>query len=253
MRSTRKVLDTLRATTALALCLGVCQPLLAAVQLSTDWQARYMADGTRVPDDQHETSLLERAVAKAAKARTALSANFLSFEESLSFKLFIDGKLYYLAPVRFMAKSRPDEQCHPAKDKGKLLYMCDEGQRQTQDCHLLIFNAKFEEAGYLRLPINEMRSTFCNAIPAVGAGRKERNELLVTTQYFFIDAAPAKNASDIGSGWKRMTSLVKIHEEEGRVVMEQDSSCLLNPNSIDSVPEARRRLATCELRIGHKQ
>lgn len=211
-----------------------------------------MADGSRVPDDQHEISLLEKAVAKAARSRTALSASLLSFEESLSFKLFIDGTLYYLAPVRFMTKSRPDEQCHPAKDKGKLLYMCDEGQRQTQDCHLFVFNSKFEESGYLRIPINEERPTFCNAIPALGTGRKERNELLVTTQYFFIDGSATKNASDIGSGWKRMTSLVRVREEDGRVVMEQNSSCLLNPNNIDSVPEARRRLAVCEARTGGK-
>lgn len=212
-----------------------------------------MADGSRVPDDQHETSLLERAVAKAAKARSAVKTNFLSIEESRSFKLLIDGKLYYLAPVRFMAKSHPGEQCHPAKAGDKLTYICDEGQRQTQDCHLFIFNAKFEEAGYLRLPIKEKRPTFCNAIPAVGTGRKERNELLVTTQYFFIDTAPAKDASDVGSGWKRMTRLVSVRVEEARVVIEEDTACLLNPNSIDSVPEARRRLATCEARQRRKQ
>ncbi len=51
--------------------------------------------------------------------------------------------------------------------------------------------------------------------------------------------------SEIGADWKRMTVALRLKAEGGRVLIEQDDRCLGNPNTIDTVADARRRLKQC--------
>lgn len=144
-----------------------------------------------------------------------------------------------------MRKSRPDEVCTPDNSKSAMPYACLEGQRHTQDCDLFFFDKEFAEVGFLALRINERYQYFCNTVPAIGVGNKAKNELLVTVQYFPIDRKLASKVSDIGSGWQRMNILVRIKSENGKIIAEQDDACLGNPNRIDTVPDARKRLLQC--------
>jgi len=218
----------------------------AEIRLSSDWQSRYQPDGSRVPDDQHEIPRLDKAAKAAADQRTALSPSSpFRPQLDLGFKLRVDDQLFYLQPVNYMSKSRPDEVCTPDNSKGALPYACLEGQRHTQDCNLFFFDKNFAEVGYLALNINERYQYFCNALPAIGVGNKAKNELLVTVQYFPIDRKLASKVSEIGSGWSRMNILVRIKSENGKIIAEQDDACLGNPNRIDTVPDARKRLLQC--------
>ncbi len=220
---------------------------IAEVKISSDWQTRYQADGSRVPDSQHEISHLEKASTVAADKKTAmpLSSTFRP-EHHLGFKLRLDGTLFYLEPMTFMRKSRLDEVCTPDYNKDALRYTCVEGQRHTSDCHLFIFDQNFAEVGYRDLNIKEPYQYFCNAMPAIGTGKKTDNELLVTVQYFPIDRKLASKMSEMGSGWKRMTILVRIKSENGKIIVEQDDSCLGNPNSYEDIASARKALAVCQ-------
>lgn len=225
---------------------------IAEVQLSSDWQPRFLPDGSRIPDEKHEVSRLMRAVDTAAKQRTAVQSDFRAFEPALSFKMRLDGRAYYLAPVRFMSKSRPDETCHPAADVSTPRYQCEEGQRHTQDCHLFVFDNQFREVGYQKIRINETVPIFCNAVPGVGAAAKERNEIFITSQYFPIDGKPADKMETFGGNWRRSTQMFRLTEADGRILFEQDDSCLDNPNNINSIPDARKRLADCSRRTRDK-
>ena len=80
---------------------------------------------------------------------------------------------------------------------------------------------------------------------AIGAANKTNNELLVTMQYFLIGGESAKEISEIGSGWFRMTSLFRVKAVNGKIEVEQDDACLGNPNRIDNIPEARKTLRQC--------
>jgi hypothetical protein len=166
----------------------------------------------------------------------------------LNFKLQLDSALYYVAPARFMARDKEGEICTPDNRPGAARYMCEEGQRQAQSCHLLFLNQAMEPAGSLRLRINEPYRYLCNEMTALEAADKSRNELLVTLQYFPIDKKPASKVSEIGSGWKRMTTLVRLRAENGKIVAEQDDMCLGNPNNFDSVQDARTALEICKER-----
>jgi hypothetical protein len=220
----------------------------AEIRLSSDWQSSYKADGSRVPDDQDEVWLLGKAAKAAADKRTAVPPSFTiaRYQFPLGFKFHLDYTLFYLQPATYMRKNTPDEVCTPDYSKGSLTYACVEGQRHTQDCHLFFFDKNFTEAGYHALSIKEPYQYFCNAVPAIGVGKKANNELLVTVQYFPIERKLASKVSEIGSGWRRMTILVRVRSENGKLVIEQDDSCLGNPNGYQDIPSARKALARCE-------
>lgn len=171
-------------------------------------------------------------------------------EFALGFKLHIDDALYYVKAAMFMARDKAGETCTPDYRPGADQYTCQEGQRYAHSCHLLFLNTAMEPASSLRLRIDEPYRYFCNAMPALGTGDKSRNELLVTVQYFPIDRKLASKVSEIGSRWKRMTLLVRLRAEDGKIVAEQDDQCLGNPNSFDAVQDARTALDICKERPG---
>lgn len=162
----------------------------------------------------------------------------------VALRLTIDGALYYIKPMLFMLKKNADEVC-TFDFKNSDSYRCVEGQPNVQGCHLMFFDAQGKWVGFHTMQIKEGFPHYCNAMPAVGIANKSRNELLVTMQYFLIDGANAKEISEIGSGWFRMTSLFRVKAVNGKIEVEQDDTCLGNPNRIDNIPEARKRLRQC--------
>lgn len=243
-------------------------PMLAQaeIRLSNDWNGAKTCTGmprsnaelaevqnglrTKPVCSKTETESLLEAVEQSAVARSAALSRSgdkpRDYWVDRGFKLYLDGRLHYLAPLKFMTKSRPDEVCTPSDFSGQPTYRCDEGQRQTMDCHLVVFNERFEEVGYHRIAVKEPYPFFCNAIPAIGVGNAADNLLLATIQYFPIDRKHASKISEVGSGWRRMTvALLLKSQAEGRVVFEQDDRCLKNPNRLEGIPDARRRLKQC--------
>ena len=215
------------------------------VRFSKDWGPDFLPDGRLVPEDQDESKKMKKAAKAAAQVRNATPGTQGEAELDLGYKLFIDGIKYYLQPALFMIKSRPNEVCTPAHFDNVPTYQCVEGQRETVGCHLFFLDGNFTEAGFHSIKIHEPYLHFCNAVPAVGVASKGRNELLVTVQYFPIDRKAASKVNEIGSGWNRMTVLLRVKTVNGKIVVEQDDSCLGNPNKIDTIPDARKALARC--------
>jgi hypothetical protein len=158
--------------------------------------------------------------------------------------LMSDGLKYYIQPAMFMAKRKPDEVCTPTGDV--LDYQCKEGQRYAAGCHLLFFDSQGKWVGSNTLQIKEKKSQhFCNNMPAMGVFNKDKNEILVTSQYFLIDSGGAKKIADVGAGWFRMTTLIRVKNNHGKIEIEQDASCLGNPNQLDTIAKARKQLQRC--------
>ena len=199
-----------------------------------------------VPDSLWEGALLDSAAIHSALKLNATPPGIIGRPmKELSHKLFIDSVKYYFQPMLFMAKTRPDEICTPAPFKGPPTYQCKEGQRYTHGAHIFIFNEKFEPVGYHNIHINQPWPFYCNAVVGVGSGDKKKNEALVTVQYFPVDGKAAKKMGDLGSGWRRMTVLLRVTVANGKVGLEQDDRCLGNPNQIESIPDARKKLMKC--------
>lgn len=229
--------------TSLACVIGLAH---GEVRLSTDWSSDMNRDGTHKPRDESDGPRFRDAADAAAYPRDAIVEHGLhhSMRRVSGFKLFVNETKYFLQPLLFMSKSRPDEVC-TRKSGPALAYQCEEGQRLTSDCHLVFLDAKFAEAGFNTIKVNEPYPFYCNWVAGVGVRAKGSDDLLVTVQYFPIDQKLASKASEIGSGWNRMTVLFHIKAVDGKIVAEQDDACLGNPNRIDNIPDARKQLAKC--------
>ena len=216
------------------------------ITLSTVWSSDVNHDGTRKPRDQNDGERFSDAADAASYPRDAVAIHGLhhSMRRLSGFKLFVNETKFFLQPSKFMTKSRPDEVCTPTSGPG-LTYQCEEGQRLTSDCHLIFFDAKFVEAGFSTVKVNEPYPFYCNWVAAVGVRAKGSDDLLVTVQYFPINQKLANNASEIGSGWNRMTVLFHIKAIDGKIIAEQDDTCLGNPNRVDNIADARKRLVKC--------
>jgi hypothetical protein len=218
----------------------------AAIRLADDWPSGFTPEGRLVPRDQYEPSRLRHAAEKLAESLKAPPPGPRGTASyGPGFKLFIDDVKYYIAPATFMAKSKPDEVCTPKDYDNIPTYQCVEGQRLTKHPHVLFFNDKFEPAGAYKLNLNLPYQYFCNTMPALGVADKARNELLVTVQCFNIDRTAARKPSELGDSWKRMTVLFRVKANDGKVVLEQDDTCLGNPNQIETIPDARKRIKRC--------
>lgn len=159
------------------------------------------------------------------------------------FMLYADGAKYYMQGAMFMSKTSPNERCTPV-DKD-LVYLCEQGQRFKESAHLLFMDSNFQDAGVYKVKINTPYDVFVNAMLALGIANKTRNELLLTVQYFAIDGKGAHTISEVGDGWKRMTVLLRLKAVDGKIEVEQDDSCLGNPNNYETIPNARKALMQC--------
>lgn len=194
-----------------------------------------------------EVDIVEKVARRAVAAHSAVPIRKRGdIDISLSYILYIDKKKYYLQPTLFMAKLHPGDVCTPAPYDKTRPYQCVEGQRHTHDCHVLIFNDKFKEVGYHRIEVKEPFQFYCNAVPAMGVGDATNNLVLATVQYFPIDRKPASTIAQLGQGWRRMTVALRLKlQEDGRVLITQEDGCFGNPNSIDTIADARRALRRC--------
>lgn len=226
-----------------------CPSELHAIQEQTDMQ-KGIRPRPFVPietDADCPETEVDRVDTAARRAVAALSAVPLrsrgDADLGLSYKLYLNKKKYYLQPTVFMAKQHPGDVCTPAPNDKTGPYQCVEGQRYRKDCHILIFNDKFEEVGYHRIVVKEPYQFYCNAVPAMGVGDAANNLVLATIQYFPIDDKHASTVAEIGQGWNRMTVALRLkRHDDDRVLIEQVDNCLGNPNRIDTVPDAKRQL-----------
>jgi hypothetical protein len=190
-------------------------------------------------NDPIEPDLLADVVIKGVSATPNREPH-----HDIGLKVLIDDIKYYIQPSMFMAKSKPGEVCTPSGNV--LAYQCQEGQRYVKGCHLLFFDAQGKWVGWHTMNIDEKKYPhYCNAMPAMGIANKAKNELLVTMQYFLADGGGSKRVSDLGSDWFRMTTMIRMKANNGKIEVEQDDSCLGNPNQVDTIAKARKQLQRC--------
>ncbi|NMM10650.1 MAG: hypothetical protein HHJ16_10285 [Polaromonas sp.] len=241
MNNTANLKRKLKSSFAATLVVMICLWQMAAhatVRLSNDWHPQ-----TGVTDIELELELLEtEGMIVTNKLNAVVSPPFGEPIFEPAFRLYIDEVTYYIEGAMFMSKSRPDEVCTAL---GGHDYKCKEGQNYTHKSHLLFFNGSFNPVGTYQFKINEPYEYFVNAMPAMGVYNKVRNELLVTVRYFPINQKAASKVSEIGSGWRRMTILFRVKAVDGKIEVEQDDTCLRNPNRIETIPDAKKALKAC--------
>lgn len=113
-------------------------------------------------------------------------------------------------------------------------------------CALYVFDENLNKLASLKIDLPENNhGTWCNGIYGFGGAGKGIDGVLVTLSYYLAGGKPAQRAQDIGKGWRYMTTLIRFEEQDGKLMLKQDDSCLGNPNQYDTIPGARKVLAKC--------
>jgi hypothetical protein len=163
------------------------------------------------------------------------------YENINFFRMLWGGRTFYIAGVQYHSK---EEAANIQKEVAT--------KRSTGPtpgggiCTLFIYDEHLKQTAKHDVKLIEANGhTWCNGMRAL-ARVKGQDALLLSISYYLTDKPLAKKASEIGDGWRYMTVLLKLREQDGRVTIEQDDSCLGNPNQIRDVALARKALVACK-------
>ena len=158
------------------------------------------------------------------------------------FRMLWNGRTFYVAGVQYISKEQRSE-IHRST-------LAKESDGKTLPgggvCTLFIYDENLKQAAKHNIKLNEADGrTWCNG--ANGLARVRGQEaLLFSISYYLTDKPLAKKANDIGDGWRYMTVQLRLQERDGKVFIEQDDTCLGNPNTYKDIAAARKALAACQ-------
>lgn len=122
-------------------------------------------------------------------------------------------------------------------------------------CHLFLFDAKtLSVVTVVPLTIKIAKHQFsdqplCSTALALSLAKETPNGILVVLGYN-DSANPPDFRSDFD--FSTTTLLMRLNDENGTLKIEQDDSCLGNPNTYSSIAAARKALAQCEAKKMHQ-
>jgi hypothetical protein len=226
-------------------------PVDAAIRLT--YQAKHTKDkDVRVANAEGDGLAAALSVTvKKLDARTG-KHNHVSAD---IYKLYLNEILYYIDSDTIIPKSNPSEICKPTPAETlpyeDVYYRCDGDDIYSSSGVLFFFNTNFASVGTYELNIKEPENYFVNKVDAISVYDKDRNELLVTASYTLIDTSyTITKRPDREEGVfydeRRSTILLRLKVIDGKIQVEQDDTCLKNPNKISNIATARKLLKLCE-------
>lgn len=195
-----------------------------------------------------------RATVQQDAEAHAVIKDDVDVSEGISGRLMdINGKTYFASTAMYMPQSHPGETCSDlseaeAKRPGNF-YRCAEGQIIYHACFLYFQDPlQLKILAIHRFEIADPKPgypAFCMGVMGFGMGNKETGSVLVTVQYHDTNSMPVSSPKDIGKGWMRTTRLLRIHEQDGKLSVEEDDRCLGQDNHYWDIPTARKALRQC--------
>ncbi|MDN0084537.1 hypothetical protein QU487_17515 [Crenobacter sp. SG2305] len=150
-------------------------------------------------------------------------------------------KDYYIRAFNYQTAKQDREYTQSTLEKRKHVTLPGGGA-----CVLYVHDKDLNKAASLKISLPENNhGTWCNGVNGLGSARKGSDGVIVSLSYYLTDNTPAKRAQDIGKGWRYMTVLIRFGEQNGKLILTQDDSCLGNPNKIKDIPTARKVLDKC--------
>lgn len=158
------------------------------------------------------------------------------------FHMLWNSRTFYVAGLKYTSREQWAEYHRAAAAAGE-----SDGKILPGGgvCALFVYDEHLKQAAKYSVKFNEADGkTWCNGANAI-ARVKGQDALLFSVSYYLTDKPLAKKMKDIGTGWRYMTVLLRLKEQDGKVIIEQDDSCLGNPNAYEDIPSARQALAAC--------
>jgi hypothetical protein len=148
----------------------------------------------------------------------------------------------------FVPEFVPLEDCKPPADYPFPKSYCDWRRERFNVCHLFMFNRrdlKLESVTRLNIARDKKQLLglpMCLNVQAMAVAKTLPDAMLVTLGY--IDSAePSDKNYDPPEFYT--TLLLRFRDENGKLKIEQDDSCLGNPNKYKTIAAARTALAKC--------
>lgn len=181
---------------------------------------------------------------EAAIRRDQISGGFEGqrFYETLNFfRMLWNNRTFYVAGVQYRSKEQ-----NTARDAALAVNKHSGPIPGGGICAVFVYDDKLKQVAKHDVKLNEANGrTWCNGVNAL-ARVKGQDALLFSISYYLTDKPLAKRAQDIGDDWRYMTVLLKLREQDGHVLVEQDDSCLGNPNHYKDIAAARKALSACK-------
>jgi len=219
-----------------------CIPLLARADISLDakfpWDANIDPAKTLSKEGGPVADVISRYLAGKGIKDDASKGDAISWGDI--FRMRWNGRTYYVAGGSYQSKEQILSTQH-AVDIHKRLPpipgggVCSFFVTDAKLAHLTQFDIKLPEAG---------GRTWCNGIDGIGRV-KGQDALLVPVSYYLTDAPLANKIANIGDKWRHITVLLRLKQQSGQIMIEQDDSYLGNPNHYPDIPSARKALQKC--------
>jgi hypothetical protein len=170
---------------------------------------------------------------------------FTYYEGSNFEWVFNDGR--YLSDIAaFVPDATQLEDCKPDKEN-PLDTHCDQIRERHWVCHLFMFDSDLALAAVSRIEVGRDRrrligKPFCQSVKAMSVAKEVPDAMLITLGYS-DSAEPADPRND--SKEFVSTVLLRFSTDAGKLKIEQDDSCLGNPNKYATIVSARKALKTC--------
>ena len=155
---------------------------------------------------------------------------------------------FYSNITAFVPEIVPLEDCKPNEDTALPTIHCDWRRTRYYVCHLFMFNGKdLKLESVSRLNILRDRKQLvglpmCFGPQAMAVAKIIPDAMLITLSY--VDSAEPADPRNLPPEFYT-TVLLRFSNENGKLKIEQDDSCLGNPNNYKTIAAARKALTKC--------
>lgn len=171
----------------------------------------------------------------------------ITYQDS-NFSWIFNGESLLSNVGAFAPEIMPLEDCSPDPNELNPGQRCEWRRTGFKVCHLFIFNGqslKLESVTRLNI-MREKKQLLglprCHGIEAMSIAKAIPDAMLITMSY--IDSAErADKGYDPPEFFS--TVLLRFRSDNGKLKIEQDDSCLGNPNKYKTIAAARKALAAC--------
>lgn len=168
------------------------------------------------------------------------------YEDPAYFAWLYNGHQYFSAVVSINSDSAPLAN-YKHEDNNPLTDMSFHINARQLTCHLFMLNPDLSINTVLPINIVRVESQLvgkprCSYVKAMAIAREVPDAMLITLGYS-DSAAPADK--DYPPREFITTALLRFSEQGGKLKIEQDDSCLGNPNKYKTIAAARKALSQC--------
>lgn len=193
-----------------------------------------------------QSSVLDRGSSRIIDARDGLiekEGGHPSVGSIATARIIWNKSIYFITGADYITKNQINEIKSAVAERRKTIAFANGGV-----CEIFLFDSDVNLLARKRiaLPMANGGSVCNDGSRAIARASPHDTAVLYSLTYYQLNAPIAKRPQDIGNDWIESTYLIRLKKRaDGMVYLEQDDSCLGNPNHYATIAAARKALARC--------